>query len=189
MATYQHAAPAPSRSSGTDVAAWALIALVVALICAGVGWAVARQDVPSRQDVAETSELAAREALVRGESTGFAAGARLGRNEAALKAKGSILAERRAATREGYDAGFQSGRSKAGDPDAYLSSTAGAGAYPSAGYEDILAAGLFGADAPGFSDSAYDSLGYGAGVTSPYLGTTSRGTSLGDDASYPGLGY
>lgn len=189
MATYQHAAPAPVRSGGTDVAAWALIALVVAVICAGVGWAVARQDTPSRQDIAETSELAAREALVRGEYKGFAAGSRLGRNEAALRAKGSVLAEKRAATREGYNAGYQSGRMKAGDPDAFLGSTAGAGAYPSAGYEDVLAAGLFGADAPGFSDSAYDSLGYGVGATSPYLGTTSRGTSLGDDASYPTLGY
>lgn len=178
MTTYQYAAPAPARSGGTDVAAWALIAIVVALICAGAGWVIARQDTPSVDEVAQHSELAARDGAMRGEAAGYSQGARLGRREAAAQTKARILAERRQAAREGYDAGYAQGRMKAGDPDAFLHSTGGAsGAYPAAGYEDVLAAGLLGSDAPGFSDSAYDSLGYGAGASTPYLG----GTSTGDD--------
>ena len=74
-----------------------------------------------------------------------------------------IRSERRQAAREGYDAGYGAGRAKAGDPDAYMySSAGGAGAYPAAGYEDVLAADLLGGDVPGFSDSAYDSLGFGS---------------------------
>lgn len=184
MTTYQYAAPAPTsaRSGGTDVAAWALVALVVALVCAGAGWAVARQDTPGMDDVARASDLATRTGLMRGESAGYSEGARLGRREASMRARATILAERRQAAREGYDAGYMQGRSKAGDPDAYIggSSLAG-GAYPSAGYEEVLAAGLFGGDAPGYSSSAYDSLGYGAGATSPYLGAERATTSLGDD--------
>lgn len=188
MTTYQHAAPAPAKSGGTDLAAWALIAIVVALVCAGAGWALARQDVPGVDEVARTSELAARDGLMRGESIGYSEGARLGRREASAKARATILAERRQAAREGYDAGYAQGRMKAGDPDAfrYSQAGAGAGAYPAAGYEDVLAAGLLGSDVPGYSDSAYDSLGYGLGASTPYLG----GTSTGDDhGRYGRYGY
>lgn len=184
MATYPQTAPAPAR---TDVAAWALVAMIVALICAGAGWAIARNDVPGRDDLARTSDLAARDGLLRGQASGFTQGASLGRREAALQARSTMLAARQQAQREGYDAGYSSGRSKAGDPNAYLSSTLGAGGtYPSMGYEDVLANGLFGSDAPGFSDSAYDSLGFGAGSSTPYLGAASiGGTSSGDT----NLGY
>lgn len=188
MTTYQHAAPAPARSGGTDVAAWALVALIVAAICAGAGWAIARQDAPSMDDVARNAELASRDGYMRGERSGYGEGASLGRRQVAVRTRTQIAAERTAAAREGYDAGFAEGRIKAGDPNAFSYSTAGgAGAYPAAGYEDILAADLFGGDVPGFSDSAYDSLGFGTGTSTPYLGTTSRETSLGDD--YAGYGY
>jgi hypothetical protein len=185
MTTYQHAAPAPARSGGTDVAAWAIVALVVAVICAGAGWAIARQDNPGEGDLQHSAQLASRDGFVRGEREGYGEGARLGRRQVALRTRTQMAAERRQAAREGYDTGFAEGRAKAGDPDAFMYSSAGAGAYPSAGYEDILAADLFGGDAPGYSDSAYDSLGYGTGVTSPYLGTSAAlGTSLGDDSLY-----
>lgn len=187
MTTYQYAAPAPARSGGTDVAAWALIALVVALICAGAGWAIARNDTMGIDDLARSSDLAARDGFMRGEGTGYTEGAKLGRKEASVRAKAQIAAERRQASTEGYDQGFMAGRAKAGDPDAYLHGGTGlaGGAYPSAGYEDVLAAGLFGGDAPGYSTSAYD--GYGAGAVSPYTGS-GIATSIGDD-SQGGYGY
>ncbi len=179
MTTYQYAAPVPARSGGTDVAAWALVALVVAMICAGAGWAVARQDSPSRNDIARDAELASRDGFMRGERIGYGEGAGLGRRQVAVRTKAQMAAERRQAATEGYDSGFAEGRMKAGDPDAFMYSTAGAGAFPAAGYEDILSADLFGGDAPGYSDSAYDSMGFGSGTQTPYLGTTSLGTSLG----------
>ena len=102
-----------------------------------------------------------------------------------MRAKAQVNSARRQASREGYAAGYSDGRAKAGDPDAYLTSgygASGAGAYPAAGYEDVLAAGLFGSDVPGFSDSAFDSFGYGSGVTTPYVGApSSLATSYGDD--------
>lgn len=181
MTTYQYAAPAPAKSGGTDVAAWALIALVVALVCAGAGWAIARQDVQGMDDIARSSDLAARDGFMRGESAGYPEGAKLGRREASMRASATIQAERRQAAREGYDAGYGDGRARAGDPDAFMHSGGlGGGAYPTAGYEDVLAAGLFGGDAPGYSSSAYDSYGYGAGSSSPY-GGSGAATSLGDE--------
>ena len=188
MSTYQqHAAPAPVRSGGTDVAAWALVAIVVALICGGAGWAIARQDTPGSADVARNAELAAREGLMRGEAAGFGEGARLGRREVALTTRTRLAAERRQAARGGYDIGYSEGRMKAGDPNAFSTAGMGTGTFPSAGYEDVLATSLLGSEAPGFSDSAYDALGYGSATSAPYLGSTSRATSLGDD--YAGFGY
>ena len=184
MTTYQHAAPAPARSGGTDVAAWALVAIIVAAICAVAGWAIASQDVLGRDDLARSAALAERDGFVRGESTGYSQGANQGRREASLRTRTQVDAARRQASREGYAAGYSEGRARAGDPDAFLSSPygGGAGAYPSAGYEDVLAAGLFGADAPGYSDSAFDSYGYGSGIGTSYVGApTGLGTSLGDD--------
>ena len=186
MTTYQHAAPAPARSGGTDVAAWALVAIVVALICAGAGWAIARNDSPAGGDLDRTAALASRDGFVRGERQGYGEGAKLGRRQVAVRTKAQMAAERRQAAREGYDSGFADGRAKAGDPDAFMYSSAGAGAYPAAGYEDILAADLFGGDAPGYSDSAYDSLGYGTGIQTPYMGSTDL-ASASDDAF--GWGY
>lgn len=184
MTTYTATAPQPAKSGGTDVAAWALVAIVVALICAGAGWAIARNDVMGMDDLSRASDIAARDGLARGEASGYADGARLGRREAAAKAKLQISQERHAGAREGYDAGYQEGRAKAGDPDAYMSAGLPGGAYPAAGYEDILASGLFGGDEPGYSTSAYDSMGYGAGASSPYLGSNTSATSLGDDYLY-----
>lgn len=180
MSTHQYAAPATARSGDVDVAAWALIAVIVAMICGVAGWAIASNDVFSDDDVARRSTLAAQDGLMRGQAVGFAQGAKQGRREAALTTRTRIAAERQQAAREGYEAGYQTGRARAGDPDAFLGSTTGTGAYPSAGYEDVLAAGLFGADAPGFSSSAYDGSGFGAGATAPYFGA-GRATSLGDE--------
>jgi hypothetical protein len=186
MATYQQAAPAPAR---TDVAAWALVAVIVAIICAGAGWAIARNDVPGRDDLARTSDLAARDGLMRGQATGYAQGAKLGRREAALQSRSAMLAAKAEAQREGYANGYANGRSKAGDPDAYLNTGLGMGAGfagSSAEDEALLATGVYGGDVPGFSDSAYDSLGYGSDTSTPYLGAASAGaTSVGDT----GLGY
>lgn len=187
MATYQpYAQQTPRRSA--DLAAWALVAIVVAILCAAAGWAIARQTVLGDDDVARVSELAARNGVVNGERSGYADGAKLGRKEAALRARTQIDAARREAARTGYDAGFAAGRARAGDPDAYTYSTAGAGATAGSAFDDAAAADLLASDVPGFSDSAFDSLGYGSGATQPYLGAASRGTGLGDD--YTGaLGY
>ena len=182
MNTYQTAAP---PQQGQDLAAWALVALIVAAVCAAAGWAIASSDVLSRDDLARNAALASQDGLVRGHAVGYRQGAVQGRRVATMRSKAQVGAARRQARRDGYEAGYQDGRAKAGDPDAFLSSSAGApstGAYPSAGYEDILAAGLFGEDAPGYADSSYDAYGYGTGVTTPYLGaTTPLYTSLGDD--------
>jgi hypothetical protein len=182
MSTHQYAAPASARSSDTDVAAWALVAVIVALICALAGWAIASNDVLGQDEVARSATLAARDGLMRGQSVGFTQGSNQGRRETTLTTRTRINAERQQAAREGYEAGYQTGRAKAGDPDAFLGSTTSTGAFPSAGYEDVLAAGLFGADAPGFSSSAYDAQGFGSGATMPYLGAGSTlATSPGDD--------
>ncbi len=183
MTTYQHAAPAPARSGGTDVAAWALVAIIVAAVCAFAGWAIARQDVLGHDDIARNAALAGQEGFVRGEATGYSQGARQGRREATARTNAQVGAARRQASREGYQAGYAEGRAKAGDPEAFLTGMygGGAGAYPAAGYEEILAAGLFGADAPGFSDSAFDSYGYGSGISTDYVAPAGvLPTSLGD---------
>jgi hypothetical protein len=182
MSTYQTAAPA---KQGPDLAAWALVALVVAVVCGIAGWAIASSDVLSRDDLARNASLASQDGLVRGQAVGYRQGAAQGRRVATLRTTAQIQSARAQAQREGFEAGYQDGRAKAGDPNAYLASSAGApaaGTYPAAGYEDILAAGLFGEDAPGYSDSAYGAYGFGAGATTPYLGaTTPLYTSLGDD--------
>jgi hypothetical protein len=174
--------PTSARSGDLDVAAWALVAVIVAVICGIAGWAIASNDVLGSDEVARNASLASQDGLMRGQSVGFTQGAGQGRREATLTTKTRMAAERQQAAREGYEAGYQSGRAKAGDPDAFMGSTTGTGTYPSAGYEDVLAAGLFGADAAGFSDSAYDSQGFGAGSTTPYLGSSAAATtSPGDD--------
>lgn len=183
MVSYQ-TAHAPARSGGIDVAAWALVALIVALVCAAAGWAIARQSTPSTGDVARNGNLSARTGQLRGEAVGFSQGAKLGRREAALRARTQMSAERRTAAREGYEAGYAEGRMKAGDPDAYMSSSMGAsadGGYPASGYEDVLANELLASDAPGYSDSAYDSLGYGASASTPYISSSAATTSPGDE--------
>ena len=78
MSTYQMTAPAQSRPGGMDVASWALVAVVVAIICAGAGWAIAREAGPTQDDLALSADLAGREGRIRGESSGYADGAKLG---------------------------------------------------------------------------------------------------------------
>lgn len=178
-----YAAPAPR--SKPDPASWALIALIVVIVCAFAGWMIASSSVLGRSDLAQNATLASQDGLARGHAVGYRQGARHGRRVTSLRTQAQVASVRRQASREGYAAGYQDGRSKAGDPYAFLTggaADASAGAYPSAGYEEILAAGLFGEDAPGYSDSAYDAYGFGAGVTTPYLGaTTPLATSLGDE--------
>ncbi|MCW2924275.1 MAG: hypothetical protein JWM98_1679 [Thermoleophilia bacterium] len=186
MSTYQVAAPAPSRSSGgVDVAAWALVALVVAVVCAGAGWAIARQDSPGTADVARTADLAGRDGLVRGQQSGYVQGADQGRREAALRAKGEVATARQQASRDGYQAGYDAGRQR-NDPGYVPSaSTFGAGADASS-LPDPLETGGLGADVPGYSTSAFDGYGYGASAQAPYTGTSAgiTGNSPGDDLGY-----
>ncbi len=189
MNTYQTAVPAPARSEGHDVAAWALVALIVAAVCAFAGWALARNDSPSQSDVQRSAALASQEGLQRGQALGISQGTKQGRIQAAARVRTQVSAARGQAKSEGYAAGYAAGRSQAGDPDAYLNSTAGiggSGAYPAADYSDVLAAGLFGGDAAGFGTSAYDAYGYGANSSTPYIGsTTPLSASLGyDDVDY-----
>ena len=181
MSAYQMTAPAP-RSDNTDAAAWALVAVVVALVCAGAGWAIARQDAPSQADVATEVELAGRESAQRGQRFGYQDGARLGRREAQLTGRTQVLAARRQGTTEGYAEGYREGRSQAGDPDAFMTGgLGGAASNPLPGYEDVLRSGLFGGgDEPGYSSSAYDAYGYGSTATTPYVGSAAS-TSAGDD--------
>lgn len=190
MHAYQQTpAPATAARSGTDVAAWALVALIVAIVCAGAGWAVARQDAPSSEDVAREAELAARESATRGMRSGYSQGADLGRREASFRARLSMLENRRSAAQSGWSAGYAEGRSRAasraGDEEGLFGGASlPGGAYPALGYEDVLASGMFG-DAPGFSDSAYSSFGYGGGVSTPWTSTGAYGgTSRGDDLPY-----
>ena len=189
MTTYTYSQqPAQQRGGGTDVAGWALVAVVVAIVCAGAGWAIARNSTPGRDDVARTSELAAREASARGEYAGYRSGAAAGRRETALQTKLAVAQGRASAQREGFNAGFGDGRQRAqnrayGFDGGYAGLGAG-GAFPSAGYEDILASGLFGADAPGFSDSAYSGLNYGSSATTGYPASGMTGTGIGDDYGY-----
>ncbi|MBC7460998.1 MAG: hypothetical protein H7287_06515 [Thermoleophilia bacterium] len=194
MTTYTYSQPqqAPAQQSGgTDVAAWALVALVVALICAAAGWAIARNDNPSRSEVGRTSELAAREAATRGETIGYRNGAASGRADNSLRTKLYAAQARASAQREGYTAGFGEGRtraqSRASGFDSYgMSGLGSTGAYPSADYGDVLASGAFG-DVPGYADSAYSGAGYGTTGVTPYGGASSTyGTSSGDDY---GLNY
>lgn len=175
MTTHQYQQSAPATRGGTDLAAWALIALVVALVCGGAGWALARS-ASGDMDLERATELAARDGLMRGEASGMAQGARQGRRDAALRARSAVASERRQAAREGYEAGYAEGRSRAGDPDAFVGAGPSSGAYPPAGYEDVLASGMLGADEPGYSDSAYGSFGYGTGSSSPYLGSATGAT-------------
>lgn len=194
MTTYTYSQPQqapPQQSGGTDVAAWALVALVVALICAAAGWAIARNDNPSRGEVARTSELASREAATRGATLGYRNGAASGRADNALRTKLYAAQARAAAQRDGYAAGFGEGRTRAQSRqngfDSYgLSGLGSSGAYPSSDYSDVLASGAFG-DVPGYADSAYSSTGYGTTGATPYGGASSTyGTSSGDDY---GFGY
>lgn len=192
MTTYTYSQPqqAPAQQSGPDVAAWALVALVVALICAAAGWAIARNDAPSRNEVARTAELAAREASVQGEQIGYRNGAATGRAENALRTKYAVAQAKQQGTADGYGAGYTEGRSRAQARQYGLSSyglggsLGAAGAYPSAGYEDILASGAFN-DVPGYASSAFDSAGYGT-TSTPYAasGLSSYGTGYGDDYGY-----
>jgi hypothetical protein len=188
MTSYQYAAaPAPAKSGNTDVAAWALVAVIVALICAGAGWAIARQDTPGRGELTREADLAARTGLQNGSAAGYRQGAAAGRREAALRARTQMQAARSQASTEGYDAGYQAGRSRAGDPFAFSSATGvpgSSGAFPADGFEDVLASGLFGDDLS--TTSAYDASGFGSSASTPYLGTTSAGDDAG---SAFGLGY
>lgn len=171
MYAYQQPAATAQRSGGLDVTAWALVALVVALVCAAAGWAIASQDVLSRDDLASEAQLAAREGAARGMTDGYSQGAKGGRSEAALRARLDLQQTKRSAAQEGYQAGLNDGRARAaaraGDPDAMFGLTTASGAYPSMDYSDVLASGLFG-DEPGFSTSAYGEFGYGTGSSVPY---------------------
>lgn len=191
MSTYAQTAPARRAGSGggTDVAAWALVAVIVAIVCAIAGWAIARQSNPGADDLRRSSYLAAQGGSLQGQQDGYRAGAVAGRTEAGLRAKQQSAMARAEATREGYAAGYDEGRNRAmaradGDSHIGTSSALGAGgAYPAPDYRDILASGAF-ADVPGYADSAYSSSGFGSTATSPYAGGTGFGAS-----SYGDVGF
>lgn len=188
MTTYAYSQPQPAQhSGGTDLTAWALVALVVALICGGAGWAIARNDTPSSSEVARTSELAAREAATRGETIGYRNGAATGRSENSLRTKLYVAQAQAAAQREGFSAGFGDGRTRAqaraNGFDSYgLSGLGSTGAYPAADYNDVLASGAFD-DVPGYADSTYSGSGYGTSATTPYpaSGLSDYGTGYGNN--------
>jgi len=184
MPMYQQTAPSQSRS-GADTSVWALIAVIVVLVCGVAGWAIARQDVPGTNEVNRTAALAVRNGELAGTREGIAQGARVGRQEANLRTKQQVAAARAQATREGYAAGITDGRARAqarANGDTYFPSGAGAagtGAYPTQGYEDVLASDLLN-DEPGYASSAYPGYGTTAS-TSPYTDQQAFSTSIGDD--------
>ncbi|MCW2949087.1 MAG: hypothetical protein JWN41_100 [Thermoleophilia bacterium] len=188
-----YAQQTPQQQSGsTDVAAWALVAVVVAAVCAGAGWAIARNASPSHTDVAQTADLAAREAAARGATAGYRSGAASGRAETALRTKLLKQQAADAAQYQGYANGFTDGRSRARARSYGIDGYAGGpvSTYSSLDATDMLASGGLGSDVSGYSDSAFSAYGAGASVssTSPYSAVPSMlgGTSSGD--SY-GSGY
>lgn len=173
MYAYQQAAPAPQNKNGVDVAAWALVALIVALLCGAVGWFVASNDVLGRGDMQEQAELAAREGAARGVRAGYSQGAKQGRQQAGLQAQLSIAQGKRTAADEGYSAGYSTGRSRAearrnGYSTGMMSSY---DAYPAQDYSDVLSSSLLN-DEPGYSTSAFDEFGYGTSAGSAYGATS-----------------
>ena len=173
MYAYPQTAAAPSRSNGMDVTAWALVALIVAIICAGVGWFAASQDVLGNGDVQTQAELASREAAAAGVQSGYKAGAAQGRREAGLQAQLKLAQTKRSAAQEGFTNGFSDGRQRAAARSNGINSTFGMTSYDSYSldtYTDPYATGLFD-DAPGYSSSAYDEFGYGLSGGSVYGST------------------
>lgn len=192
MSTFQQTGPRAHRAP-TDLTAWAVVALVVAVACAVLGWAIARQSTPSRDDLDRSAQMAARAGAINGERTGYSTGAAAGRRDAGLRTKLQVAQARQAASREGYDAGFGAGRARAaaraGDPDAgfYGPTTPTDAAYPSAGYEDLLASGWGGtpiADEPGYSTSAYAGYGYGSGALLPSQSGVYSAGIAGDETGF-----
>jgi hypothetical protein len=178
MYAYPQTAPAvqqPGRSNnGIDVASWALVALIVAILCAVVGWFIASHGVLGRGDVQTQAQLAAREGAARGVQDGYGQGAAQGRRQAALRAQLNLAQTKRSAAQDGYSAGFNAGRERAAARAGESMFGAGMstyGAYPPQDSTDLMASGLFD-DEPGFASSAYDEFGYGTSTGSAYDSTS-----------------
>jgi hypothetical protein len=180
MATYQQQSMTPAKG-GTDIAAWGIIAIIVAVICAAAGWAFARQQAPSRNDLVRAEILSSRSGAVNGERSGYNDGFANGRSIAKAKAAAQVQLAKRSAQAEGWTAGYAAGQARAearaNGGDALMLGSMGAmtSPYTSA---DILSSGLFD-DAPGYSDSAYSTYGYGSTALTPDAasGVTSSSSS------------
>lgn len=186
MYAYQQYAPTQqTRRSGIDAASWALIALVVALICAGAGWAIASKRVMSQGELQDQSILASREGAARGMQDGYRDGAKVGRREEGLRARLDLQRSKRGAVQDGFNTGFNDGRARTEARSSGFDALAmsSLGSYPSMGYSDALSSGLFD-DEPGYSTSSYSSYGYGANVGSTYA---TSGSSYASGSL--GLGY
>lgn len=145
----------PQRSS-TDTTTWALVAVVVAVIFAAGGWAIARIGQPSQNDLEFVQGVAYQHARARGRENGYRKGVRQGRRESSLQTK---LQMQHAGTKA-YDKGYQRGMQT--DPsarDGYGSY--GADANPYAGDATRYSSPLsYGDPAPLASDTPVYSTGY-----------------------------
>ncbi len=97
----------------TDPAVWVLIAVIVAMVAGGLGWAVASQSRTSWSDVEQASALARERGQLRGQDRGFAEGTRAGRREAKLAARASSTRVEQTAYADGWRAGVADGRAQA----------------------------------------------------------------------------
>ncbi len=168
--------PAPTNRS-TDPAIWAIVALVAAIVAAGLGWAVAQSQRPSWNDATQVSALARQEGQLRGQQQGYRDGSRLGRKEAQLQARVSSTRAQRASFAEGYRAGVQQGRATARAQRGSGLDTYGMAASPlmSESIDDLIAS----SDVP-LTSSSYElsspagyGTGYGAGTGIPGYDATS----------------
>lgn len=103
-------APHAGASRGVDPAVWGLVALIVALVAGGLGWAVAHSQHASWSDATQASALARQEGQLRGQERGYSEGAAVGRKEARLQAQLSAARSERTSYMDGYRAGVEQGR-------------------------------------------------------------------------------
>jgi hypothetical protein len=109
MAAYSHSV-APAPRAGTDVATWALVALVVALIAGAGGWAIGHVATPTRSEAQIASQTAYQTAHQRGLELGRKTGARYGRKEAKLKRQQMVAKQGQVAYTKGYQSGVKAGK-------------------------------------------------------------------------------
>lgn len=161
---YAPAAPA----SSSDRSVWALLAVVIALAAAALGWFIAHESAPSWSDVQTASALRQRDGELAGRTSGYRAGTRLGRREAQLESRLQAQRTARGAFSEGYQSGVAAGRSVARAQRGGSGASTGAyvgGAYPAESFDDVLAGTDLAQDAPGYA-SPSPAAGYGAGYGS-----------------------
>jgi hypothetical protein len=166
----------PNTNSSDERITWALVALIVVLLAAGAGWAIASSTETTWGDLDSTARLAEREGAVEGRQGGFARGAKLGRKEARMNGKMQVLQNRQQAFSKGWADGFRQGRERAlarRNSDSMF--TFGMAGYPDAGYEDVSlsADSLLGdVSTPSMASTSLDST-YGTSGLADYYGGSS----------------